>query len=267
MRAAGLTDRPELHVVLATEQWRALREPEAQGAFVLEEEGAVAVVVLEGVEGRAWLLGVAGEPGAALDPLLTQVEALGRALGPGARLLSAGPPSAYLRSGHSPEDPLLRTLLERGWSQRSEHVDLRVRLRPPAEPDARVRRVQRPEVAQVVGWAQRHFGVAWAREWRRALVAHESLWVAGEPGAYLGAVAHSGHNAVLGTFGPLGVAPEARQGGLGAALARTALEDLSRQGFSEATIPWVDRTLVRFYEPLVARCTAEPRVLLSFDPA
>jgi GNAT superfamily N-acetyltransferase len=73
--------------------------------------------------------------------------------------------------------------------------------------------------------------------------------------------AHSGNNAGLGTFGPMGTAPAHRGHGLGARLFERCLVDLARKGFVRAVIPWVGP--VAFYERTVAASISRTFVRLE----
>jgi GNAT superfamily N-acetyltransferase len=118
------------------------------------------------------------------------------------------------------------------------------------------------EEPELVGWIAERFAPAWATEVRRAL-GDGAVFVVGPPGEYLGFAAHSGNNGTLGSFGPLGVLPEAQKRGLGSALAVAALSDLARRGHLRITIPWVERDRVLLYRRLVRACQVHPRVVLA----
>jgi GNAT superfamily N-acetyltransferase len=213
-----------------------------------------------------WLLGFT--PGGAspierAGDVLDALAARTRALGPAARLTTGGPPACYLASGVSGDDDATLALLHaRGFVETARHVDLAVALRAPAAPDARVRRCPPEEREELFAWVTRAFALAWGRECRRGL-RHGGAFVAGPAGGYVGFCSHSGHNAALGTFGPLGVSPDARRGGLGAALARAALDDLYARGFRDVTIPWVAPELVAFYGRLCSSVRAAERRVLT----
>ncbi|GMQ82395.1 MAG: hypothetical protein BMS9Abin05_1846 [Rhodothermia bacterium] len=51
--------------------------------------------------------------------------------------------------------------------------------------------------------------------------------------------AYEGNNAGLGTFGPMGTAPDFRGRGLGENLLKRCLTDLEKMGYKRVTIPWV----------------------------
>jgi len=121
---------------------------------------------------------------------------------------------------------------------------------------------------RVLSFISSSFSPAWCTECTTAL-SHDALFAAfrdNDPTSeILGFAAHSGNNAALGWFGPIGVAPSARGTGLGTALARAALADLAARGFRTVTIPWVARDVVRFYTPLVGSLTEISRVILRLD--
>lgn len=177
---------------------------------------------------------------------------------------TGGPPGGYLRGGLAADglDPA-GWFARQGFVERARHVDLFVTARPPGRTEPRVRRARVEELGPLAEWVRTEFSAGWAREVRRALVHHEAVFVHGDSGAYVGVAAHSGNNAALGTFGPIGVVAGARGHGLGRTLARAALDDLFVRGFRRVIIPWVDPALETFYRALVGRVTVERRVLLA----
>jgi GNAT superfamily N-acetyltransferase len=225
------------------------------------EEGDVVVAVASRGQPQAWLLGWCD--GSPRYDALTAVENAVRRADEVVTVVTGGPPWHYLVSGVDARAQNTRAWFERaGYARAGEHVDLEVDLARPAARDARVRRARRDEGEALVAWVARGFAHAWGEEVRRALAHDASVFVAEGANGYAGFSAHSGHNAALGTFGPLGVAPEARRNGLGAALARAALDDLAARGFACATIPWVDPALVGFYARLAEGVRVVPRVVL-----
>jgi GNAT superfamily N-acetyltransferase len=186
----------------------------------------------------------------------------GWALGsPIERVIAGGPPGGYVVSGVTADD--LAWFEREGFVKRAAHVDLRVRSNRQHARDPRVRRARIDETDAVAAWISSAFAPAWAREARRSLRMHDALFVAERDGAYVGFCAHSGHNAAIGTFGPLGVDVSERGRGLGAALARAALDDLHARGHGEVTIPWVDTVRVAFYRALVDEARVEARSTVS----
>ena len=73
-----------------------------------------------------------------------------------------------------------------------------------------------------------------------------TLHIAVRDGSVVGFSASDANNKGTGWFGPMGVAPDVRQSGIGRVLLGRCLSDLHRQGHRHATIPWVDP--VAFYE-------------------
>jgi GNAT superfamily N-acetyltransferase len=267
--ACELPDANEaLRARLVREHATALAHPPDGGQCIaVLEEGAAAVAVLEPARPRAWLLGLCPDP--ERDPVraaraLHELEQALSAHGQSVRLLTAGPPAGYLRSGLDVRrTELLAWWQSRGYRPVMEHVDLVADLAPPEAPDPRVRRAGTDEGAALIRWIEREFSAAWASEAAAALTAHDAVFVAGSAPEYAGFCGHSGHNAAAGTFGPLGVARSARGSGLGGALARAALDDLYARGFQQVTIPWVDPARVAFYRRLVPQVQIVPRVVFA----
>ncbi len=244
---------------LADEHMASISEPDA-GAITVCAIGPRAVFLAQ--EGRrAWVYGTLTRD-AVTGPIETAWPPRDPAIG---RVFVGGPPGDYLRGGLASDDlDAIAWFTEQGFVVRARHVDLHATLRAAGEVDARVRRATREEERPLTEWVRATFSHGWAREVRRALAHREAVFVRGVPGAYEGFAAHSGNNAALGTFGPIGVETGSRRGGLGQALARAALDDLHARGHRTATIPWVDPALERFYRPLVEDITVQPRVLLAW---
>ncbi len=181
------------------------------------------------------------------------------------RAVVGGPPGGYIASGVASDDAIERAWFEReGFVTRGTHADLAVTLHAPlAAPSERARRARGDEAVAVAAWVAKQFAVAWGREVARSMRASEAVFVCERDGAYVGFAAHSGHNAAVGTFGPVGVIDGARRGGLGGELTRAALDDLHLRGFRSATIPWVDPGRVAFYRAHVADVRVDERVMLA----
>jgi GNAT superfamily N-acetyltransferase len=246
---------------LVVEHLRALEGGDARRAFVvLGPRREAGVVVAGSIPARGWILGLTRDASGAL---LDELESTSRALGPDTRLRVGGPPGSYFRSGLNGRDvDRIAWFAARGYAEEKRHVDLLATLAPPIESDPRVRRADRSERERLLGWMTDRFAPAWQIEVDRAF-SSDAVFVAGQTGAYEGFAAHSGNNAALGTFGPVGVDESARRGGLGAALSRTVLDDLVRRGHTVATIPWVDPTLVGFYQRITARIEVVDRVVMA----
>jgi ribosomal protein S18 acetylase RimI-like enzyme len=195
-----------------------------------------------------YLIGYAG----ALDDALAALRGYASERGC-RRLVSSGPPRWYLTSGEARAPSAWEQF---GARRTSTHVDLVVDLTTLVanEDDPAVRRaaidtrVERDETVR--SWIVDRFSESWALEAERAS-RRRGLFVARERDATLGFVAHSGHCAAAGTFGPLGVERAHRGRSLGARLTRAALNDLRARGFERALIPWVDRGVCGFYERVV----------------
>lgn len=90
-----------------------------------------------------------------------------------------------------------------------------------------------PEHDLVCQWVAREFSDGWASEARAALNNRPvSLFIALRAGALVGFCCYDA--TARGFVGPIGVAPEARGGGIGAALLRACLHDMRLAGYAYA---------------------------------
>lgn len=102
---------------------------------------------------------------------------------------------------------------------------------------ALVRRPLGPEQDLVVDWIASHFTSGWASEARAALGNRPpTLFVAtgGDPLQPIGFCVYDA--TARGFLGPIGVAAQARGGGIGAALLRTCLRDMRTMGYGYAIV-------------------------------
>lgn len=215
--------------------------------------GAAAIV--QGTS--AWTLGLVG------DAPAQSIRELGRACASAgaARLLSAGPPRWYLRSGvaHAEQQPWI----DAGAALRSTHYDLRVDVRALAAQQSGVSRIESVEDLELIQrWLREEFSSAWAIEVGAAFE-HRGVFAARDGDAWVAVAAHSGHCAAAGTFGPLATRPAARGVGHGARVAIAALADAGLRGFSQVTVPWVDADVLRFYARVAPVTARVERALLS----
>lgn len=98
-----------------------------------------------------------------------------------------------------------------------------------------VRKPIAPEYDLVVAWIATHFSSGWASEARAALANRPvSLFIAvpDQPAALLGFCCYD--TTARGFVGPIGVLPEARRTGVGAALLRGCLADMRTLGYAYA---------------------------------
>lgn len=92
-----------------------------------------------------------------------------------------------------------------------------------------------PERAQVVGWVEEQFGSGWASEVAVAFGSQPlRCLVAVEAGELRGFACYN--TTFQGFFGPFGVHPEVRGGGIGTALLIQTLDVMRGQGFAYAVI-------------------------------
>lgn len=89
------------------------------------------------------------------------------------------------------------------------------------------------EVDAVVAWVGEHFGARWASEARVALANRPvSLFIAVQKSEPVGFACYDA--TARGYVGPIGVLPQARGTGIGAALLWAALEDMRAAGYGYA---------------------------------
>ena len=98
-----------------------------------------------------------------------------------------------------------------------------------------VRQPLAPEHDLVIAWIARHFTTGWASEARVALGNRPvSLFIATGSEALLGFCCYDA--TARGFIGPIGVAEQARGGGVGAALLHACLHDMRTMGYSYAIV-------------------------------
>ena len=104
-----------------------------------------------------------------------------------------------------------------------------------AEGGISIRRALPPEKHKVLDWVRTNFSEAWASETEVAFSRQPvSCFIAIQQKKIVGFACHDA--ACRNFFGPTGVAPKARQGGIGKALLFACLEDMKHQGFGYAII-------------------------------
>lgn len=211
---------------------------------------------------RAWLAWLwvpdeargRGRGRATLDAVVARAKADGAT-----KLTAGGPPGNYVCSGVDRDAPVRGFLVREGFVVDGAHLDLTVDPRGLVGDPTVSRGGDEGDLAAI----ERAFGVGWAHECRRARE-HDGLFVhRGSDGALAGFVAHSGNRVRDGVFGPVGVMPDARGGGLGARLTRTALADLAARGHASVVVPWVAPETARFYRKIVRVTNELPRESLS----
>jgi hypothetical protein len=98
-----------------------------------------------------------------------------------------------------------------------------------------IRRALAPEKHRVVAWVQDNFSDGWASETDVAFARQPvSCFIAVKEGRIAGFACHDA--TCRNFFGPTGVAPEARKGGVGTGLLFACLEAMREQGFGYAII-------------------------------
>jgi predicted N-acetyltransferase YhbS len=98
-----------------------------------------------------------------------------------------------------------------------------------------IRRALAPEKHRVVAWVRENFSEGWASETAVAFARQPAAcFIAVKEGGVVGFACHDA--TCRNFFGPTGVAPEARRGGVGTALLFACLEAMREQGFGYAII-------------------------------
>jgi predicted N-acetyltransferase YhbS len=98
-----------------------------------------------------------------------------------------------------------------------------------------IRRALAPEKHKVLAWVREHFSEGWVSETDVAFTRQPvSCFIAVTEGRVVGFACHDA--TCRNFFGPTGVAPEARKGGVGTGLLFACLEAMRDQGFGYAII-------------------------------
>ncbi|MBR1267300.1 GNAT family N-acetyltransferase [Bradyrhizobium sp. AUGA SZCCT0222] len=117
-----------------------------------------------------------------------------------------------------------------------------------------MRRALAPEKHKVTGWVRQNFSEAWASETDVAFSRQPvSCFIAIREKNIIGFACHDA--TCRNFFGPTGVDPKARQGGVGKALLFACLEDMRQQGFGYAIIGGVGPA--EFYSKAVGAVAIE----------
>jgi predicted N-acetyltransferase YhbS len=98
-----------------------------------------------------------------------------------------------------------------------------------------IRRALAPEKHKIAAWVRENFGEGWASEAEIGFARQPiSCFIAVKEGRIVGFACHDA--TCRNFFGPTGVAPEVRKGGVGTALLFACLEAMRQQGFGYAII-------------------------------
>lgn len=162
------------------------------------------------------------------------------------RVTVGGAAGNYLVPGVSTEDErTLEFFLQQGFTRDEEDaIDLIVSLPAPELSPSKgpvvVRRCDAQDRVRTLEFIEKRFARGWA--WEVALGFDRddpTCLIAIEEDRILGFSGWELNNRGLGTFGPQGVDPAARGRGIGRRLLLATLEQLAREGFPQARIPWV----------------------------
>jgi GNAT superfamily N-acetyltransferase len=227
----------------------------------------------------AWIKALAADPGAkgVLRDLVGVLE--GELAREGRRHVRVSDyASWYLAPGVDLEyDWLLALLAQAGYRKVGEAVNYEVdmsafyypeRVRSlAAELERRGVEVRKagPEDRERVGkWVEEKFSPFWRTEVEMALAAEDGgVLVAESGGAILGFSAYGALRPDF--FGPIGVDPSARGGGIGTVLLFETLKLMRAEGVRVATIPWT--THLTFYAQVPGVCRVRPFAIMAKDLA
>lgn len=118
-----------------------------------------------------------------------------------------------------------------------------------AEQGVTVKRVIAPDKGRVLGFVKEHFGDGWMHECEAALsTVPSTCYVAVKNKEIIGFACYeaTGKN----YFGPIGVAKDRREGGVGTGLLLSCLWSMWEMGYAYAIIGWADEP-APFYEKTV----------------
>jgi mycothiol synthase len=212
---------------------------------VLRRTG-VGYVKLLAVEQRHWRAGIASALLAAVEERLASRGA--RSI----RLLESAP--NYLTPGIDCRYREAIAFAQAcGYEKTGEAQNLAVDLAgelpdPVAASDAEIRRAAASDGPALCDFLDAHWPT-WNAEAGIALAnTPPTLHLALRDGRVTGFAAWDANNRGTGWFGPMGVAPGERRGGIGCVLLHRCLDDMRRQGHDAAVIAWVDNA------PFYVRC-------------
>ena len=113
--------------------------------------------------------------------------------------------------------------------------DSRPVMERPTQAGISIRRALVPEMHRVIAWVKDNFSDGWASEAEVAFGRQPvSCHIAVKAGKIVGFACHD--VTCRNFFGPTGVLPKSRKGGIGTALLLACLEDMKQQGYGYAII-------------------------------
>ena len=102
----------------------------------------------------------------------------------------------------------------------------------------RIKRAMAPDTGRIMEWIEEKFSAGWAHECQKVLFnTPASCFLAVKDQKIIGFACYDA--TALGYFGPIGVDPDCRKGGIGAALTRRCLLAMREKGYGYAIIGWV----------------------------
>ena len=112
-----------------------------------------------------------------------------------------------------------------------------------------IKRVIAPDRARVLQFVEKHFGAGWMHEREAALsTVPSTCYVAVKDKEIIGFACFEA--TAKNYFGPIGVAPDCREGGVGTGLLLSCLHSMWEMGYAYAIIGWADEA-APFYEKTV----------------
>ena len=112
-----------------------------------------------------------------------------------------------------------------------------------------IKRVIAPDRARVLQFVEKHFGAGWMHECEAALsTVPSTCYVAVKDREIIGFACFEA--TAKNYFGPIGVAPDCREGGVGTGLLLSCLHSMWEMGYAYAIIGWADEA-APFYEKTV----------------
>lgn len=124
-----------------------------------------------------------------------------------------------------------------------------------AEQNISIKRVIAPDKQRVLSFVQTHFGDGWMHECEAALsTVPSTCYIAVQNKEVIGFACFEATGKDY--FGPIGIAPELRAGGVGTALLLMCLHSMWEMGYAYAIIGWADEAKA-FYRKTVGAVPIE----------
>jgi mycothiol synthase len=181
------------------------------------------------------------------------------------RIVVAAEPGNYLTPGVFAEDSgAIAFFRGRGYREKATAVNLIAEMENDSFESHRagVRRAAADDCLRVIEFVRSRFGSIWAFETRPVFRRERpTVVVAERDDEIVGFSAWCANNAALGTYGPSGVAPEARGRGIGSLLLEETLHQMYQDGFRSVLIQWA--AALPFYEIVAGASVAHRFVVME----